>query len=220
MHPKPRYKVVRPTVINRILSTAGREVDLLTWPTAVITGELEPVNEPAERIAGYLRRNSRDPWLPPSPYNPVTGTIFLPASTQPGNWHRSFPPAVAEGDAKPDMPHYEVRQIDARFGSRNVEQGTQIAFLGWNEPIFFLQPINEAAERVAAYYAEHRNHPQLPRAPWNLFDDSLFLPELPALVRKGAAILAPERPFAEMAAPRLRSARAAIDEAHGARERA
>jgi hypothetical protein len=72
----------------------------------------------------------------------------------------------------------------AMFAGRFVEASSVVAFLGWPEAVMSLEPVNDVAKQIAAYYAANVDHPRLPVSPWDLFTSAPYLPELPA-VRPG-----------------------------------
>jgi hypothetical protein len=67
----PRYRTKRTIAINGLPYAEDMEVSFDGWPKA---HELEPIDVGAKRIADYASRNQFQPFLPKTPYNPITGS--------------------------------------------------------------------------------------------------------------------------------------------------
>jgi hypothetical protein len=165
----------------------GSVVEFAGWPKR----DLEPADEDARKIFDYYTARRFEPGMPLTPVDPTTGKIYLPAHL-PALRGRWFPSAVAPEDVLPSMPQYKMNSgaplsyhdrgeiaHGQMFGRRAVAKGETIAFLGWPEPAMALEPANDAARQVVAYLEAHGASGDLPLAPWNLFDGTLFLPKLP-----------------------------------------
>jgi hypothetical protein len=148
----------------------GRVVEWVGWPTPW----MEPVDEAAKRIADYVQRNGS--FKPHSPIDQASGTYYLPAG------------GLRDGDGiLPAMPIYRSAS-PFEWQGRSIAAGVPLCWLSW--PTWVLDPVNEAAHRVRAYWERHHRDTRLPRSPWNEFDDSLWLPEL---LSRAAS---PRQPFA------------------------
>lgn len=53
---------------------------------------------------------------------------------------------------------------------------SEVVFLGWPKAEFHLEPINEIAERIAAYHGKHRLEPFLPKSPRDSKTGNIYLP--------------------------------------------
>lgn len=168
----PRYRNAAPHLISvgSMLIRAGDEFDFAGWPPL---GKVEALNEPARRIIEYRTKLKNDPFCPASPRNDIAGGIFLPAVCELGASLRVVDPA-------PDgAPLYRATAETQCGHHRKVAEGETVAVLGWPSN-HCLEPANEAAERVKAYYEENRDHPRLFSAPWCEYRRELVLPDLPA----------------------------------------
>jgi hypothetical protein len=178
----PKYRTTRDNVlIDSMLYDKGAEREIAGWPPRgpILSGALVPADDAARRITQYFAKKWMDPWLPKAPHRDG-GKFFLPATAAAKSWRHEFPAAVAPEDERPGMPRYRVAN-ENRFGRQHYAAGAEFAFLGWPEAAFGLSPLNEPACALADYFETNREHPDLPASPWNLFDDSLYLPSLEPL---------------------------------------
>jgi hypothetical protein len=198
----PTYKIVYDfTFIHGTPYRAGAEIEHRGWPGgpgisaagAPAGALLDPIDDAAKRITAYWNAHRVDPGLPNSPMDRA-GRFYLPAHLR-GMRGRNFPNAVAPEEVVAGMPAYTstIDQVldwndrteeiprGAMFGRRAIAPGTKIYFLAWPEPEFGLEAANKTAKVVVEYFERGRGRSDLPPAPWNLFDDELYLPKLEAL---------------------------------------
>lgn len=169
----PIYRTTaEPTYVNGAPHHAGAEVNFHQWPRE----SLEPVNEPARRIIAYFQKHRFDGFLPRSPFDADHRRFLLPAHLPglPTRRKPSLPAAVSPG-----MPLYRTR-IEMPFGHRVVAAGEVIALLAWPTVDMHLVPVNYEAQRVVDYFEINEKNPRLLPAPWDEFEETLFLPDLPA----------------------------------------
>jgi hypothetical protein len=149
----------------------GAEVDFRGWPNE---RELSPLDDAAKRIFRYWKARRSDPGFPRSPVDAKSGLIYLPSHlpTIQGTWL----PAASDRDDLPDAPRYIVNS-GHKFGGRVYEQGAEIVYLAW--PVKWSMKPNNAAARAVVDYMEAHGETELPPAPFNEFDDALWLPNEP-----------------------------------------
>ena len=165
--------------VGGTLYPPGARFSSSEWPRAY--GQ-QPCNESARRIARYFARRRHAPFLPKSPLT-FTGEIFLPAILHPLAPFETALPGVPTEFALPpedDCPRYRIGSA-LRIGDREYAIGDVATYLGW--PPMFLRPANKVAEAVDAYLKANGRHPSLLSAPWCLYCDDVFLPELPSYER-------------------------------------
>ena len=144
----------------------GTVVEFLGWPDLL---HMEPTNEPARRIYKFQKAHQFDSAKPPVPHDPIGGAIYLPVLVD----------GYREGkNATPEMPRYIARNRNVDLRSRVIPVGMEFAWVSW--PIFGI----EASQRTSGTCRRisrcaNREHPRLPISPWNDFDDTLWLPDLP-----------------------------------------
>ena len=166
----PRYRNTAKQIIfvgGRPLSP-GAEFEWIGWPPAL---GVEPVNDEATRVADFKKKYSTHPICGDrtTPYANKHGIIYLPhLGTVPVD------PATVPADA----PQYSAPQ-GAEFRTGNVSRGRPFVFLAWPDQGWDAE--NEAARQVLAWLEKHGGDPRMEPSPWNCFDDSLLLPELPEL---------------------------------------
>jgi hypothetical protein len=187
----PLYNVAAPSTFIPPLGLLikGRTLDHVGWPK-VSSGKLEPVDEDARRIVDYFEAHRGDAAMRSSPYDPAHGRIYLP--------HYLAQPS---GDRLPPLPSEPIEgapkwrtRWQLVFGKQTVPIGSLIEWCAWPCDDLNLEPANEVAEEIAAYYASHKNHPGLPSSPWCDFQRAPFLPELPPIrPKKYAADMTPWR---------------------------
>jgi hypothetical protein len=73
----PRYRLIGPVELAGVRHQSGAEIALLGWPTV----SMQPLNEPAKRIAAYLARHEGNTKLPRSPWCCYRAGPYLPALT-------------------------------------------------------------------------------------------------------------------------------------------
>lgn len=207
----PRYRATEDhTNLGHGFQRKGQEFTWPGWPKC-FSGAVEPVNESAKRIMAYWGTHHMNGQLPLSPYNADHARIFLPAHfPSMGTRLPALPREEAEG-----MPRYRSI-LGGQFGPRRVERGEEIAFTAW--PTYGLEPINDEAERVVAYYEMYRDNPRLLPSPWCAYECAIFLPDLPTPKRGPGSI--GNRPLSETS-DEFRQATAArlIDPAPASRPR-
>jgi hypothetical protein len=182
----PKYRALRDHVfINSVGYLAGNVLEHRGWPRWN-EGDAEPIDDEAKEISRWFAKNGNEVLrLPPTPFDDA-GNVYLPANCI--DWRSTRLPGVDR--EQPTMPRYRVLARSIFVGPTEHHKGDEVTFCGW-PPAFALEPLNEPAKAVAAYFAEHSAHPQLPRSPWNEFaGGSLYLPELPAH-RPGPADITP-----------------------------
>lgn len=174
---QPRYRVVADSFyLYSIHRPKGSEFEHLGWP---IKG-LEPINESAKKIAAYHARNALNPFLPLSPYDRGLTRFFLPAVIAWPGLPRRIHPVPEVG------PVYRVTREGDIDG--DVKVGDFVCLLSWPDGFKHhpavgaaaVEPANEAARTVSAYYEKFRDHKGLRSSPWCEFEGSLILPELQA----------------------------------------
>jgi hypothetical protein len=178
----PRYQTIAANaVINHALYPRGAEITMRSWPDR----NVEPINDVARLVAEYYARNRNAPTLPHSPYNPLLGTIYLPAVLPPSapktrnrDSSERLPSPVIDG-ATEAMPKYRTH-YGRRIGKYEIDEGAQFTFLGWPEDGF--EPVNEPARQVCSYLKANKSHPELLPAPWCCYRQALVLPELPPVL--------------------------------------
>jgi hypothetical protein len=160
----PKYKVLKFVAFSGIPYKEGAElVGHTLWP---LPHELEPLNEGARRCADFWAKYHGCRNFPDRPYDwRLMGQFYLPGSL---GWQGrgTLPDFIAIENAPEGAPMYKASARNDRF-----------VFFGW--PDQYWRAASSSAERVVAYLAENVNHPILPLSPWNCFDNSLWLPELP-----------------------------------------
>jgi hypothetical protein len=179
----PRYKTLRATHNMGIPYAAGVEISVSGWPGA----DVEPINESARRIAGWLGRFGSHLLKPHSPSNALAGGIYLPGVLPDFgpvgvfNHHFDTPQnstvaPVRESEVLAGMPLYTVN-VDLHLGKTHVPAKTEFAFLG--RPLEGFEPVNEGAKAVTAYYADNKDNPALLPSPWCCYRQDVALPDLP-----------------------------------------
>lgn len=162
----------------------GRTAFWPQWPEPLAL--FEPKNVWAERMKAYYRGSGRT-GLPMSPLHDDEDEIFLPSFSL-GD--------IPVAKAPPGAPLW--RRYD----------GTTFALLAW--PSMSHEPLNAAAEQVAAYLEMHRDNPRLAISPWCELRRDVCLPTLPrpkSAARARAAIEQRRAQEAEQAALLRRSER-------------
>jgi hypothetical protein len=91
-----------------------------------------------------------------------------------------------------ERPRYRVLAEKAVIKSVYA-RGSEVEFLGWPKATE-LEPVNDAAHKVAAYYLKNRTHPILPKSPYNHDLREIYLP----------AVLPPWAPITPHSDPGLR----------------
>jgi hypothetical protein len=180
---KPRYRNASdaPLVVGSVLFGPGAKFESLEWPT---NSELEPVNDSAWRVMTYYTRRRHQPHFPEHPT--VNGRVYLPAVMHPvGDFDFNLPGQPDGFDIFDTAPVYKCG-AGFRVGRQHFAIDEQCCYLGW--PRFGLEPVNEAATLVRAYFMLHVKHPDLPPCPWNLYDDSTWLPVLRSLEERKAEL--------------------------------
>ena len=172
----PTYRIKNDAVIGGALYLKGAIVKNHNgWPNQ----NLEPLDDAASTITEYFRTYGNEPFLPDTPYDARSGQIYLPGQL-PNVRGRSFPPAIEPDDAPARMPRYRMRSSNgAEFGSKRIGYGTVFAYAGWPELTMSIAPANEEARAVLAYFEANHSRPYFPLSPFNLFDNTLWLPQLP-----------------------------------------
>jgi hypothetical protein len=181
---KPRYRNAADSVIavGSVLFGPGAKFESLEWPT---NSELEPVNDSAWRVMTYYTRRRHQPFFPQ--HLTVGGRVYLPAVMHPVEDYDFNLPGLPEKDF--DIPDTApVYRLGAAFrvGRKGFVIGELATYLGW--PRFGLEPVNESATLVRAYFMLHEKHPDLPPCPWNLYDDAPWLPTLRDLEERKAEL--------------------------------
>jgi len=174
---RPRYRVVKAEGVyaNGQVYPKGAEIQFDGWPRQ---SDLEPLNLPAQRIARYHRkRHAAWGGLPPTPWSAADKDFWLPglplqiAGCEPAGFVRDdqVDPSL------PAMPEYELTLL-RWIAKQQFQAGERVRWIGWPEDD--MTAVNEPARQVAAYFAEHRDHPNLEvRGPWCRFR-GLRLPKL------------------------------------------
>lgn len=171
---QPRYRATEDNTNFGIgFYRKGQEFNHLGWPK-VFSGGIEAANEAATRVMQWWSRFRLDAQCPPTPWNAEHDRIFLPHHLPP-DFRSTRQPALPRVEIE-GMPRYRATW-QQNFGGREVSIGDEVSYCGW--PKNGLEPINDEARQVAAYYETHRDHPKLTSAPWCDFAQELFLPELP-----------------------------------------
>jgi hypothetical protein len=187
----PRYRVIAAELafVGGTPYPRGSEVGCTNWPT----GDLEPLNGSAKLIMAYWLRFQAHPFFPVSPYTAAHGfhlPSVLPRVAPPRKRYVGDPDGselidpVPEADATPAMPRYRPGKL-RQIGNIPVKASDAVAFLDW--PDDRLEPANPVAVSVAAYLAEHRDHPDRLSAPWCWHRASTYLPELAPVGKSGHA---------------------------------
>jgi hypothetical protein len=162
----PKYKVLKFVAFGGIPYKKDAVIERhVLWP---MPHELEPLNEGAQRIADFWAKHHGCRNFPDRPYDwRLTHRYYLPGDL---GWQGrgTLPPFIAIEDAPEGAPMYKA-------SARN----DQFVFFGW--PDQYWQAASSSAEKIVRYLAEAENatNPMLPLSPWNCFDNSLWLPELP-----------------------------------------
>ena len=180
---QPRYKIINePVCLNSgVIWPVGSELAVLGWLPGR-GANFEPLNESARRIHRYQSARQALYGLPDSPFESKFGRIFLP-------WTNMFDPsrpdrrALLDTDAPPNMPRYRILSLASDWNHQKFTNGDVIAYAGWPLASLFLEPVDENAQRVAAYFEAFASHPQILSAPFCEFTLDVFLPELPKIVR-------------------------------------
>jgi hypothetical protein len=73
----PRYRLISPVELGGVRHERGAEIAFVWWPTAA----MQPINEPAKRIADYLARHENNAKLPRSPWCCYRAAPHLPPTT-------------------------------------------------------------------------------------------------------------------------------------------
>jgi hypothetical protein len=169
----PKYRVLEDytPIVPPNLYMRGAVVEFPGWPRWT-HGAVEPADDDARAIFNYFRVQNVNPFLPAKPTD-KHGRIYLPAI---------FPdPRSTEllGVASPtdEMPRYTVI-AEVIIGCTRHAAGDEVVYLGW--PNSILRPANDVARLIAEYHEANHAHPDLPTCPYNLFDNSPYLPELDA----------------------------------------
>jgi hypothetical protein len=172
----PKYKVLRWCSFAGIPHKEGAIVEHHTlWPKAF---ELAPHNESARRIAAYYAKHQMDRLLPARPYDDAASAFYLPAVIPDPSFTWSHP--YIGPDAMPGAPQFVSDHPQAFAGGVVINAGRPFVWL-----LFRLderwQAANDAGRRVLDFLdANGAGHLNLPISSFNLYDDSLWLPRLPA----------------------------------------
>ncbi|MPZ39839.1 MAG: hypothetical protein GEU95_17620 [Rhizobiales bacterium] len=178
MNEAPRYRATADhTNLGAGFYSKGKEITWPGWPKT-FSGSVEPVNEPARRVMQYWSKHRLDGRCPPSPYNAEHGRVFLPAHMPADS--RSTRLQSLPREELPSMPKFRA-VWRGEYGPRKVEIGEEVAFCGW--PGSGLEPINDEAKRVVAYYEIYRDNPRLLSSPYCEYAQEIFLPPLPTAKR-------------------------------------
>ena len=185
MDQPPRYELISPddrefVTFNCMPARVGRVVDFFGWPEI---RTMKAVNEPARRIYEFAKIHQFNNARPLTPQDAIGGAIYLPVLV--GGYREGQ--AVTTG-----MPRYIAPNHNFELRGRFVPMGQEFAWVAW--PAFGLESANEAAARVVDYLEANREHPRLPLSPWNDYDNSLWLPDLPEIRRGPGAV--PLQPLA------------------------
>jgi hypothetical protein len=167
----PRYRVESEELVfvASIMRRRGEEFECLGWPARLMCGKpLAAANEGAKRVMAYYEQHKMSERLPVTPYSQEAGGIFLPAMQ---------PVPTPKDQAKVGMPVYSA-PYGAEFRTGNTGPGVVFVFLAW--PDTGWEPENAAAKQIMAYARQHHRHSLLGPSGWNLYDDTVFLPELAA----------------------------------------
>jgi hypothetical protein len=182
-HERPKYRNASgdPMVVGSVLYPPGARFESLDWPANT---ELEPVNDTAWRVMTYFTRRRHQPNFPERLR--VNGRVYLPAILHPVEPYDFALPGLPEDfDIPEDAPLYKCG-AGFRIGRQHFVIGEAARYLGW--PRFGLEPVNENATAVRAYFMLHEKHPDLLVCPWNLYDDAPFLPKLRDLEERKAEL--------------------------------
>jgi hypothetical protein len=180
MTEKPKYRNASdaPLVVGSVLYGPGAKFASLEWPT---NSALEAVNEAAQRVD---TRRRHQPHFPE--HLTVKGNIYLPPIMHPvGDFDFNLPGPPDGFDIPDDAPVYKCG-AGYRIGRKGFVIGELATYLGW--PSRWMEPTNEVATAICAYYAFHEKHPDLPVCPWNLYDDAPWLPTLRDLEERKAEL--------------------------------
>jgi hypothetical protein len=166
----PVYRARRYFTAGGIGWKEGEIVERFTgWPT----GALEPQNLGAERICEFFSKHQNCRSLPDRPFDwRGTQKFYLPYLLY---VDRGWLPEFLERYGAP------MYRADIQFADRT--RSGEVTFLGW--PRDHYKPANKAAEKVIQYLESAGNRP-LPLSPWDEYSRSLWLPALPATVRRAA----------------------------------
>ena len=172
----PRYRVIADAFMaNGSLCLKGATVRHDAWPDLQ---KLAPADDDARAITEYFRVHRHEAFLPRSPFDARTQKIYLPGQL-PSVRGRGFPAAVDEREASPSIPRYKMTSpYGQQFGGKHIPEDAEFAFLGWPEIGMRVEPVNNEAKAVVAYFAEFGSLPHFPVSPYNCFDGSLWLPAL------------------------------------------
>jgi hypothetical protein len=173
---RPRYRVVKDDGVyaNGQVYPKGAEITFDGWPRH----GLEPLNAEARRIHRYYtRRHAAWGGLPASPWSAAHRDFWLPGLPLQldGAEPAGFVPDHEVDPTLPALPEYELT-MPHWCGKIEFQAGEHIRWIGW--PADDMTAVNHPGRLVAAYFAEHREHPRLEaRGPWCWFK-GLHLPKL------------------------------------------
>ena len=182
---EPRYRVTASQIvyIDGVLRSPGATYESVGWPPAA---GVEPINEAARRVMKFKKQHFAEPVCgrQTSPFARKYGKIFLP--------HIGTNPVDAA--SVPDhAPRYSSPH-GAEFQSGDVGPGRVFVFLAWPAPGWKAE--NGAARLVLEWLEAHGGDPRMEQSPWNSFDDTLVLPDLPPI--KDPRMIATDiRPYEE-----------------------
>lgn len=170
----PRYRVTASEIIfvdGRPLAP-GAEYESIGWPP--VKG-VEPINEQAEKVTAFYQKHFTSPMCgrQTSPHSAKLGTIFLP--------HTDINP-VDPATAPDHAPRYSAPN-GAEFRTGNIGPGRVFCFLAWPDRTW--DPENDAAREILAWLEKHGGDARMELSPWNGFDDTTLLPDLPEVKNPG-----------------------------------